>query len=587
MSYRWIICVDVSLSYIDLPLTHSYLFQNPSFSLGLTEETMGLAAREMGQKLILSGVDGAGSSSASPLHVTLASIGSSWKTQAWKTLRSVLIAFLGITALATIFESGNLGGKIGLPQTAQLAEESDKTFKDVVGVDEAKAELEEIVLYLRDPSRFTRLGGKLPKGLLLLGAPGTGKTLLARAIAGEAGVPFYYTSGSAFEEMFVGVGARRVRDLFSEAKKRAPCIVFIDEIDAIGGSRQIREQQNMKMTLNQLLVEMDGFEENNGVIVIAATNFPDGLDKALVRPGRFDKHVSVPLPDVKGRRQILVLYGNQVNLRDDVDLDQLARGTPGFSGADLSNLVNQAAVKASMDGLSAVSTSVLEWAKDKIMMGSERKSALIDPKTKKCTAYHEGGHALIAIKSPNADPVHKATILPRGNALGMVMQLPEGDQTSYTRAQLMAKLDVLMGGRVAEELLFGDMGYSTGPSNDFEQATKLARMMVSRWGMSEKVGLVSHKDSTETSEAFKRVIDEEVQKLVTESYERANGIVSTHRKDLDRLANALLEHETLTGEEVCFFVCFLALDGVALLTLSPPLLFHFKRLGWWFVKGRK
>ncbi len=518
---------------------------------------MGLLSRETGQKLLLSGVNGAGTSSASPLHVTVADVGSTWKTQAWKTFRSVLIAFLGITALATVIESGNLGGKMGMPQTAQLAEDNDKTFKDVVGVDEAKAELQEIVLYLRDPTRFTRLGGKLPKGLLLLGAPGTGKTLLAKAIAGEAGVPFYYTSGSAFEEMFVGVGARRVRDLFSEAKKRAPCIIFIDEVDAIGGSRQQRDQQNMKMTLNQLLVEMDGFEENNGVIVIAATNFPEGLDKALVRPGRFDKHVSVPLPDVRGRKQILTLYGNKIELSSDVDLDTVAQGTPGFTGADLSNLINQAAIKASMDGLSAVSSSILDWAKDKIMMGSERKSALIDPKTKKCTAYHEGGHALIAVKSPNAEPVHKATILPRGNALGMVIQLPEGDQTSYTRAQLMAKLDVLMGGRVAEELLFGDMGYSTGPSNDFEQASKLARQMVSKWGMSDKVGLVSHKDGTETSEAYKRVVDEEVQKLVTESYERAKAMIMANRKDLDRLAKALLEHETLTGEEVC--VCDLLL----------------------------
>ncbi len=555
MSCRWVNCVPVSLLYIDLS---AILFPvSISIFLGLTSETAErLAAHDTLQIPTLSGVEGSGASPASPLHVTLSNSGSGWKNQAWKTLRSVLIAFLGITALATLFESGSLGGKMGLPQTAQLAEESDKSFKDVVGVDEAKAELEEIVLYLRDPSRFTRLGGKLPKGLLLLGAPGTGKTLLARAIAGEAGVPFYYTSGSAFEEMFVGVGARRVRDLFNEAKKRAPCIVFIDEIDAIGGSRQLREQQNMKMTLNQLLVEMDGFEENNGVIVIAATNFPEGLDKALVRPGRFDKRVAVPLPDVKGRRQILTLYGSQVSLRDDVNLDQLARGTPGFSGADLCNIVNQAAVKASMDGLSFVTTSTLEWAKDKILMGSERKSALIDPKTKKCTAYHEGGHALIAVKSLSAEPVHKATILPRGNALGMVVQLPEGDQTSYTRVQLMAKLDVLMGGRVAEELLFGDMGYSTGPSNDLEQATKLARMMVSQWGMSDKLGLVSHKDSTETSEAYKRIVDEEIQKLVTESYERAKGIITTHRKDLDRLANALLEHETLTGEEVCVpFFC--------------------------------
>ncbi|KAG5190336.1 peptidase family M41-domain-containing protein [Tribonema minus] len=435
--------------------------------------------------------------------------------------------------------------------TIHMAESSDKRFTDVVGVDEAKAELEEIVLYLKDPRRFTRLGGKLPRGILLTGPPGTGKTLLARAIAGEAGVPFFYTSGSEFEEMFVGVGAKRVRDLFREAKQRSPCIIFIDEIDAIGGSRTQRDQQSMKMTLNQLLVEMDGFEQNNGVIVIAATNFPEGLDRALVRPGRFDRRVSVPLPDINGRLQILELYSSKTKLDKCVDLNVVARGTPGMSGADLANLINQAALKASLDGANAVTMDTIEWAKDKILMGAELKNAVISEETAKMTAYHEGGHALVALKTDGADPIHKATIMPRGHSLGMVMQLPEGDQKSLSRKQMLARLDVFMGGRVAEELIFGADNITSGASSDIYQATSLARNMVTQYGMSSKVGIMFHDLSTNAvGGQTKSKIDDEVRLLLEQSYERATALLTAHRHDLETIAAALMEHETLSGAEI-------------------------------------
>jgi len=375
----------------------------------------------------------------------------------WKTFRLLGATFIVVTAVGALMDEKGLGGKLsGGGSSVQQAEDVSVRFGDVLGVDEAKGELEEIVQYLREPEKFTRLGGKLPKGLLLMGPPGTGKTLLAKAIAGEAEVPFFYASGSQFEEVYVGVGARRVRDLFETAKKKAPCIIFIDEIDAIGGSRTLKDQSAMKMTLNELLVQMDGFAENNGVIVIGATNFKQSLDQALTRPGRFDKHVNVPLPDVQGRKQILELYGKKTIMGEDVDLNVLARGTPGMSGAELSNLVNQAAVKASMDGLASISHAVLEWAKDKILMGAERTTALITKETAKCTAYHEAGHALVAIMTEGANPIHKATIMPRGGSLGMVMQLPDGDQTSMSYKQMLARLDVCMGGRIAEGLIFGE-----------------------------------------------------------------------------------------------------------------------------------
>ena len=486
---------------------------------------------------------------AQPLYVTMVEPG--FKQQLWRTFRFALFVFLVISGLSAVIDDKGISSKLMMSTNLHMAESSDKRFEDVMGVDEAKRELEEIVMYLKDPSRFTRLGGKLPKGLLLLGPPGTGKTLLARAIAGEAGVPFFYASGSEFEEMYVGVGARRVRDLFEAAKKRSPCIIFIDEIDAIGGARHLKDQQAMKMTLNQLLVELDGFEQNKGVIIIGATNFPQSLDEALLRPGRFDKHVQVPLPDILGRKQILELYVKKIPTDDDVDLEILARGTPGMSGADLSNLINEAALKASIDGLKAINMATFEWAKDKIMMGSERRSAVISKETATVTAYHEGGHALVALKTGGADPVYKATIMPRGQALGMVTQLPDGDQTSMSKKQILARLDVCMGGRVAEELIFGAENVTSGASSDIQQATRLARAMVTQWGMSETVGLVFHaKDGGEQSPETRAAIDREVKSILDASHIRAKELLLKHKGDLDVLAKALLEHETLTGPEI-------------------------------------
>ncbi|MBX9620834.1 MAG: ATP-dependent zinc metalloprotease FtsH [Alphaproteobacteria bacterium] len=440
------------------------------------------------------------------------------------------------------------------------------TFKDVAGVEEAKQEVEEVVEFLRDPQKFQRLGGKIPRGLLLVGPPGTGKTLLARAIAGEAEVPFFTISGSDFVEMFVGVGASRVRDLFEQGKKNAPCIIFIDEIDAVGrhrgaglgGGNDEREQ-----TLNQLLVEMDGFEANDGVILIAATNRPDVLDPALLRPGRFDRQVVVPNPDVLGREQILAVHARHVPLADNVDLKVIARGTPGFSGADLANLVNESALLAARRNRRTVSMSELEEAKDKVMMGSERRSMVMTEEEKRLTAYHESGHAVVAFHSPASDPIHKATIIPRGRALGMVMRLPEGDRVSMSIERLQADLAVAMGGRIAEEMIFGPSKITTGASSDISMATQMARRMVTEWGMSDKLGPITYGENSQevflghsvaqhknVSEATAQLIDEEVKRIVEEGYKRAENILTKYRNHLELLAKTLLEYETLSGDEI-------------------------------------
>lgn len=464
--------------------------------------------------------------------------------------------------------SGNKAMGFGKSKAKLLTENAQKvTFADVAGVDEAKVELEEIVDFLKDPGKFKRLGGKIPRGVLLVGPPGTGKTLLARAIAGEADVPFFSISGSEFVEMFVGVGASRVRDMFEQGKKNAPCIIFIDEIDAVGrhrgfglgGGNDEREQ-----TLNQLLVEMDGFEENSGVIIISATNRPDVLDPALLRPGRFDRQVVVPSPDLNGREKILKVHLAKVPVSPNVDPSVIARGTPGFSGADLANLVNEAALLAARHNKLVVGMEELEEAKDKVMMGAERRSMVMTEDEKKLTAYHEAGHAIVAINLPESDPIHKATIIPRGRALGMVMRLPTNDRISVSRVKLEADLSVAAGGRIAEEMIFGHDKITTGASSDINQATRIATMMVVEWGMSDKLGFLSYaKDDAPNvflghsvssndniSSETAKVIDEEIRAIIDRTYARAEDILKKNRQALELLAQGLLEHETLTGEEI-------------------------------------
>jgi cell division protease FtsH len=490
-------------------------------------------------------------------------------------LGSIFVSWLPVLVLVGVYifflrqmQSGT-GRAMGFGKSkARLLTEKHGrvTFEDVAGIDEAKAELEEIVDFLKDPQKFQRLGGKIPKGCLLVGPPGTGKTLLARAIAGEANVPFFTISGSDFVEMFVGVGASRVRDMFEQAKKNAPCIVFIDEIDAVGrhrgaglgGGNDEREQ-----TLNQLLVEMDGFEANEGVILIAATNRPDVLDPALLRPGRFDRQVVVPNPDIGGREMIIKVHMRKVPLAPDVNPHVLARGTPGFSGADLANLVNEAALRAARVGKRLVTMADFEYAKDKVMMGTERRSMAMTDEEKKLTAYHEAGHALVAMNVPKSDPLHKVTIIPRGRALGVTMQLPERDHLSHTKLFLESRLAILFGGRIAEELIFGPENVTTGAASDIQVATQMARGMITAYGMSDKLGRVRYQANeqevflghavTQTqnvSEATAQLIDQEVRRLIEEAEAHAKRILTEHLDDLHTIAKSLLEYETLSRDEI-------------------------------------
>jgi cell division protease FtsH len=480
-----------------------------------------------------------------------------------------MFVILGVWIFFMRQMQGSSGRAMGFGKSkAKLLTETQGrvTFEDVAGVDEAKIDLEEIVEFLRNPQKFQRLGGKIPRGVLLVGPPGTGKTLLARAIAGEANVPFFTISGSDFVEMFVGVGASRVRDMFEQAKKNAPCIIFIDEIDAVGrhrgaglgGGNDEREQ-----TLNQLLVEMDGFESNEGIILIAATNRPDVLDPALLRPGRFDRQVVVPNPDIIGREKILKVHVRKVPVAPNVELKTIARGTPGFSGADLANLVNEAALLAARRNKRMVTMAEFEDAKDKVMMGAERRSTAMTQAEKELTAYHEAGHAIVALNVPKADPLHKATIIPRGRALGMVMQLPEGDRYSMSYKWMVSRLAIMMGGRVAEEHKFGKENVTSGAASDIEQATKLARAMVTQWGYSDELGQVAYGENQQevflghsvtqqknVSEATAQKIDHEVRRLIDDAYGAATKIITKKRKDWVTIAEGLLEFETLSGEEI-------------------------------------
>lgn len=488
----------------------------------------------------------------------------------------LLIGFLAFT-LRQMQAGGNKALSFGKSRAKLLNNQQKRiTFKDVAGVEEAKEELQEIIEFLKDPQKFQKLGGKIPKGVLMVGPPGTGKTLLAKAIAGEANVPFFSISGSDFVEMFVGVGASRVRDLFEQGKKNAPCIIFIDEIDAVGrhrgaglgGGHDEREQ-----TLNQLLVEMDGFESNDGVILVASTNRPDVLDPALLRPGRFDRRVVVGRPDVKGREGILKVHTRKIPLDENVDINVIARGTPGFTGADLANIVNEAALNAARYNKKVVTMSDFEIAKDKVLMGAERKSMVLSDAEKKLTAYHEAGHTLVGLKVPSADPVHKVSIIPRGMALGVTMQLPEADRHSYTKEYLMSQIAILMGGRIAEEIYFGAEKVTTGASNDIERATELARSMVCEYGMSSLGPLTfgkkeeqiflgreisQHRDYSEDT-AIK--IDQEVKKIVAQQYNLAKNIISENAEAMVRLSEALLELETLDGVQIRRVVAGLPLDG--------------------------
>ncbi len=493
-----------------------------------------------------------------------------------------LLPFIIIIGIWIFFmnrmQGGGKGGAMGFGKSrAKLLTEKHGrvTFDDVAGIDEAKEELEEIVEFLRNPQKFSRLGGKIPKGALLVGPPGTGKTLLARAIAGEAGVPFFTISGSDFVEMFVGVGASRVRDMFDQAKKNAPCILFIDEIDAVGRSRGAGYgggNDEREQTLNQLLVEMDGFEANEGIIIVAATNRADVLDPALLRPGRFDRQVQVPNPDIKGREKILRVHARKTPLGPDVDLRIIARGAPGFSGAELANLVNEAALSAARIGRRVVTMEDFEMAKDKVLMGVERRSMVLTQDQKEKTAYHEAGHAIVGLNLDKCDPVYKATIIPRGGALGMVVSLPEMDRLQLFKDEAKQRIAMTMAGKAAEILKYGEESVSSGPVGDIQQASQMARSMVMRWGMSDKVGNIDYQEAAEgyqggggaggfsVSAETKRLIEDEVKAIIDEGYETAVKILKKHNKEFERLAQGLLEYETLTGDEITKVINGLPID---------------------------
>ncbi|MEH3104877.1 MAG: ATP-dependent zinc metalloprotease FtsH [Sphingomonas phyllosphaerae] len=531
-----------------------------SFSSGDKFRTYPVQDSGLMDRLRKSGVEVAGKPEEGP---------SVWMVLLYQSLPFLLFLGIAFFVLRQMQKGGGAGGAMGFGKSRAKVltqKEGKVTFNDVAGIDEAREELVEIVDFLKDPTKFARLGGKIPKGALLVGSPGTGKTLLARAIAGEAGVPFFTISGSDFVEMFVGVGASRVRDMFEQAKKSAPCIVFIDEIDAVGRHRGAglgNGNDEREQTLNQLLVEMDGFEANEGIIIVAATNRPDVLDPALLRPGRFDRQVVVPRPDIDGRVKILEVHMKKVPLAPDVDARTIARGTPGFSGADLANLVNEAALMAARKGKRLVANAEFEEAKDKVMMGAERRSMVMTEDEKRMTAYHEAGHAIVALHEPASDPIHKATIIPRGRALGMVMRLPERDSYSYHRDKMYANLAVAMGGRIAEEVIFGYDKVSSGASGDIQYATGLARDMVTKWGMSDKVGPVeyaqpegesflgySSSQPVRMSNATAQLIDDEIKAIVEGGLHRAKQVLTEHLDQLHTLAGALLEYETLSGDEI-------------------------------------